>query len=104
MTTPSPANDAKAQLKRALLTIRELRMRLEEVEAVRSAPIAIVGMSCRFPGAPTPEAFWRQLCNGADAITEVPPGRWDAAALYDPNPDANGHVATRWGGFVDDID
>ncbi len=40
-------------------------------------PIAIIGMGCRFPGAKNPEAFWELLCNGIDAITEVPASRWD---------------------------
>ncbi len=38
--------------------------------------IAIVGLSCRFPGAPDPMAFWRLLSSGADALTEPPDGRW----------------------------
>ncbi|MGO4617429.1 acyltransferase domain-containing protein [Nocardia sp. 2YAB30] len=39
-------------------------------------PIAIVGLSCRFPGAPDATAFWRLLNSGADALTEPPNGRW----------------------------
>jgi myxalamid-type polyketide synthase MxaF len=38
--------------------------------------IAIVGLSCRFPGAPDPMAFWRLLSSGVDALTEPPDGRW----------------------------
>jgi medium-chain acyl-[acyl-carrier-protein] hydrolase len=34
--------------------------------------IAITGIACRFPGADNPDAFWRMLCDGVDAITEVP--------------------------------
>ena len=37
--------------------------------------IAIVGMSCRLPGAPDTVAFWRLLRDGLDAITPPPPGR-----------------------------
>src|SRR5262249_9073909 len=40
-------------------------------------PIAVVGVGCRFPGADGPSAFWRLLCDGVDAVTEVPPDRWD---------------------------
>src|ERR1700678_2243120 len=40
-------------------------------------PIAIVGLACRFPGAPDPQAFWRLLHDGVDAIREVPRDRWD---------------------------
>ncbi|NEO03837.1 MAG: hypothetical protein F6K50_53720, partial [Moorea sp. SIO3I7] len=34
--------------------------------------IAIIGLGCRFPGARNPEEYWRLLCNGVDAITEIP--------------------------------
>ncbi|WP_280187084.1 MULTISPECIES: type I polyketide synthase [Nocardia] len=68
-------------------------------------PIVIVGMSCRFPGGVrTPEDFWDLLCQGRDAITEVPPQRWDIDAYYDPDPAALGRMYTRWGGFIDGAD
>jgi len=67
-------------------------------------PIAIIGMGCRFPGgANTPEAFWNLLANGVDAITEVPPDRWDADSFYDPEGKP-GNIRTRWGGFVENVD
>ena len=68
-------------------------------------PIAIVGMGCRYPGGVTdPESFWRLLDEGVDAVTEVPAERWDVDALYDPDPDAPGKMATRSGGFVSEVD
>ncbi|MFQ6329963.1 SDR family NAD(P)-dependent oxidoreductase [Nocardia sp. CWNU-33] len=68
-------------------------------------PIVIVGMACRFPGGVrTPEEFWELLWAGRDAITEVPPQRWDIDAFYDPDPAALGAMYTRWGGFVDGAD
>ncbi|WP_435590270.1 SDR family NAD(P)-dependent oxidoreductase [Nocardia sp. bgisy118] len=66
--------------------------------------IAIVGIGCRFPGADGPKEFWDLLRAGVDAITEVPADRWDAAALYDPDPDAPGRMTTKWGGFLDDVE
>ncbi|HEY3998505.1 MAG TPA: SDR family NAD(P)-dependent oxidoreductase, partial [Candidatus Xenobia bacterium] len=67
--------------------------------------LAVIGLACRFPGAASsPEALWRLLADGVDAITEVPPERWDAAAYYDPNPQAQGKMVTRWGGFLNDVD
>ena len=54
-------------------------------------PIAMVGIGCRFPGhAIGPEAYWKLLCEGVDAIREVPPDRWDLASFYDPDPAAKG--------------
>ncbi len=66
-------------------------------------PIAIVGMSCRFPKANDRRAYWRLLRNGVDAVTEVPRERWKGDALYDRNLSAPGKMNTRWGGFLDDI-
>jgi acyl transferase domain-containing protein len=67
-------------------------------------PLAIVGMALRFPGgATTPEAYWDLLAAGGDAITEVPPDRWDAARYYERDGRSAGTMRTRWGGFVDGI-
>jgi acyl transferase domain-containing protein/acyl carrier protein len=64
-------------------------------------PIAIIGMGCRFPGgADSPEAFWRLLREGVDAISEVPADRWNGDSFYDPDPTRPGRAVTRWGGFV----
>jgi len=90
--------------KRLALLTMELQDKLDAVTLARTEPIAIVGMACRLPGAATPEEFWRLLRDGVDAIREVPPDRWDADALYDPDPDAPGLIATRWGGFLDGLD
>ena len=66
-----------------------------------SGPVAVIGMALRFPGASTPEAFAGELFDGIDAITEVPAERWDASAIYSPDPDAEMRSSSRWGGFVD---
>ncbi len=67
-------------------------------------PIAIIGVGCRFPGANGPNAFWNSLCNGVDAITEIPPERFDVNAYYDPRQGVPGKIASRWGGFLDQVD
>ncbi|RKH60321.1 non-ribosomal peptide synthase/polyketide synthase, partial [Corallococcus aberystwythensis] len=69
-----------------------------------SEPIAVIGLGCRLPGADSPEAFWKLLVNGTDAITEVPAERWDLGEFYDPDPTRPGRMSTRWGGFLRDVD
>ncbi|MFG2475074.1 SDR family NAD(P)-dependent oxidoreductase [Streptomyces fagopyri] len=66
--------------------------------------LAIISMACRFPGADDPEALWRLLAEGEDAIGEVPAGRWDTHALLDPDPEAAGKAYTLRGGFLTGID
>ncbi|WP_335980574.1 SDR family NAD(P)-dependent oxidoreductase [Streptomyces sp. CA2R106] len=67
--------------------------------------IAILSMACRYPGgADDPEALWRLLEAGRDAVTEVPPGRWDTAGLHDPDPEAVGTAYTLSGGYLAAID
>ena len=73
--------------------------------SVSPEPIAIVGIGCRYPGgADTPDAFWQMIRSGVDAVTEVPKTRWDADAIYDPDPAAKNKTNTRWGGFLDQVD
>ncbi|HEX8647386.1 MAG TPA: type I polyketide synthase [Thermoleophilaceae bacterium] len=72
-------------------------------ETSRREPVAIVGMGCRLPGADCPEAFWDLLREDRCAIADVPADRWDADALFDPDPAAPGRMTTRRGGFVSDI-
>ena len=92
-------------VKRALLAVRDLQAKLAAVEQARVEPIAIVGLGCRFPGgADSPAAFWELLRAGVDAVREVPPDRWDIDAYYDPDPSVIGKMATRWGGFLDQVD
>jgi myxalamid-type polyketide synthase MxaE and MxaD len=74
------------------------------LEAPALEPIAIIGMDCRFPGgADDPDAFFRLLIEGRDAITEVPKDRWNIDRFYSADPDAPGKMYSRCGGFLRDI-
>lgn len=67
-------------------------------------PIAIIGMSCRFPGGcRTPEDFWKILVNGSDVITEITPDRWSTDYYFHPDRKAPGKTYTISAGQVDDI-
>ena len=69
-----------------------------------AVPIAICGVGCRFPGAPSPDTYWQLLMGKEDAIQEVPASRWDIDEFYDPTGQLPGKISTRWGGFLDDVD
>ncbi|MFJ9953637.1 SDR family NAD(P)-dependent oxidoreductase, partial [Kitasatospora sp. NPDC091207] len=72
--------------------------------AATDEPIAIIGMSCRFPGGvEDPEGLWRLIAAGGDAIGDFPADRgWDVEGLYDPDPDRQGRTYVRSGGFLHD--
>ncbi len=88
---------------RVLLARQNAKVRA--YERARGEPIAIVGIGCRFPGGATgPDAYWRLLDEGRDAITEIPESRWSLAELWSADRDAPGKMYTRHGGYLDGIE
>ncbi|MGC9479464.1 beta-ketoacyl synthase N-terminal-like domain-containing protein [Streptomyces sp. WG4] len=87
-------------LKWVTADLHKTRRRLEETEAERREPIAVVGMACRLPGGVySPEDYWRLLDEGRDGITPFPDDRgWDLDAL---RGEGAGSSAAAEGGFVD---
>jgi acyl transferase domain-containing protein/acyl-CoA synthetase (AMP-forming)/AMP-acid ligase II/acyl carrier protein len=67
---------------------------LQPAPATEREPIAVIGLGGRFPGAESVADFWELLASGRDAITRVPPGRWDPATVDAP----------AWGGFLADVE
>ncbi|TWP53976.1 SDR family NAD(P)-dependent oxidoreductase [Lentzea tibetensis] len=63
----------------------------EDVPAAEPLDVAIIGMAAVMPGARDVAEYWSGVLNGTDAVTEVPPDRWD--------PDRYGSPF-RWGGFL----
>ena len=90
---------------RLALAVKGMHEQLQEAEARRREPIAVIGMSCRFPGAAETAAYWDLLRDGVDAIREIPADRrWDKRKYYDPDPDSPGKMYTWEGGFLEGID
>ncbi|MFJ9822670.1 type I polyketide synthase, partial [Streptomyces sp. NPDC101151] len=102
------ANEEKLReyLKWVTTDLHKARQRLKEQEEADREPIAIVAVSCRFPGgADSPEALWKLISDGSDAVSGFPEGRgWDIETLYDPDRES-GRKDTSYaneGGFLYD--
>ncbi|MFI9804133.1 SDR family NAD(P)-dependent oxidoreductase [Streptomyces sp. NPDC052301] len=78
-----------------LLGARATRVTPAARETPAPLDIAIVGMACMFPGAPDLADFWANVVAGRDAVTEVPPDRWDPDVHHE-----TGRTASKWGGFL----
>ncbi|NYT94673.1 type I polyketide synthase, partial [Salinispora sp. H7-4] len=91
-------------LKRATTDLREARRQLRNAERREYDPIAIVGMSCRFPGGVDgPAALWQLLVEGVDAVSDFPDDRgWNTEDIYDPDRSKVGKTYVRSGGFLSD--
>ena len=66
--------------------------------------IAIVGISGRYPQSLDLKAYWENLRDGKDCITEIPASRWDWRKYYDQDAKEMGAHYSKWGGFIEGID
>ncbi|WP_369172970.1 type I polyketide synthase [Streptomyces sp. R28] len=89
-------------LKRTTADLRRARQRLRDMEAEQQQPIAIVGMSCRYPGGVTsPEDLWQLVSTGTDGVSGFPDDRgWNLGGLYEADAGQDGKSATEEGGFL----
>ncbi|CAB3765823.1 SDR family NAD(P)-dependent oxidoreductase [Paraburkholderia humisilvae] len=74
------------------------------VDDETNEPIAIIGLSGRYPQAPDLDAYWRNLRDGRDCITEVPAERWDWREYYSEDRAREGAHYSKWGGFIEGVD
>ncbi|TDK87069.1 SDR family NAD(P)-dependent oxidoreductase [Mycobacterium paragordonae] len=96
---------ATEALRKALVQVERLKKTNRALLERNSEPIAIVGMSCRFPGGvDSPDGLWQMVAEGRDVIAEFPTDRgWDVGELFDPDPDAAHKTYANTGGFVDGV-
>ena len=69
-------------------------------------PIAIIGMSGRYPKAKNLDEFWENLKKGRNCIHEIPEDRWPLEAFFEAdskNAVVQGKSYSKWGGFLDDF-
>ncbi|MFJ3794603.1 type I polyketide synthase, partial [Kitasatospora sp. NPDC090091] len=92
-------------MRKATLELRAANRRVRELEQGDIEPLAIVGMSCRYPGGVTsPEGLWELVSSGRDGMSGLPTDRgWDLEGLYNPDPDQLGTLTATAGGFVDGV-
>ncbi len=88
----------KNRMMEILKALDTAQQKLDAVKKTKEEPIAIIGMSCRFPGAKDLGGFWELLQNSADAISDVPENRWNIENYSDEK------IHTNAGGFLDQVD
>ncbi|MFG1796152.1 SDR family NAD(P)-dependent oxidoreductase [Nocardia sp. NPDC049149] len=105
MSDDAQQNEQKLRtyLRKVTTELRTANRRVRELEDRDSEPVAIVGMSCRYPGgADTPEALWELVAHGRDAMTPLPTDRgWDLERLFEQS--GHGTVTARNGGFIEGV-
>ncbi|WP_455567660.1 SDR family NAD(P)-dependent oxidoreductase [Streptomyces celluloflavus] len=102
LTMNTPSDEVVEALRAAMKEAERLRRQNRQIVAATTEPIAIVGMSCRFPGEVySPEDLWDLVASGTDAISPFPADRgWDLDALRDSGVDARDTAVSQRGGFL----
>ena len=77
---------------------------MNPVDPKTSVPVAIIGIGCMFPKAEDLSAFWSNIRDRLDAITEVPETHWRPEDYFDSDPKSPDRTYARRGGFLNPVD
>jgi polyketide-type polyunsaturated fatty acid synthase PfaA len=80
--------------------VRTTDKHVKEDKMTACEPIAVIGIGCMFPRANSRGAYWANIKNGVDAITEIPEGHWRIDDYYSPDPSIQDHTHAKRGGFL----
>ncbi|HEX6160071.1 MAG TPA: SDR family NAD(P)-dependent oxidoreductase, partial [Thermoanaerobaculia bacterium] len=100
VTTPQAPAPAPAKL----VSSRRFNRPRAATAKTEDDPIAIIGLSGRYPEAIDLEAYWENLRDGKDCITEVPKSRWNWREYFTEDRTRSGHHFSKWGGFISGVD
>ena len=105
MNRDRESRDQLSPLKRAIIELREMRAKMDQMERRQRQPVAVVGIGLRLPGGAHDEnSLWLILADGVDTISEIPRDRWDIDTYHDPDPDKPGKMNVRHGAFLTNVD
>ena len=75
--------------------------KLESIQAQKFEPIAVVGMSCRFPQANNLDAYWQVLLDNVDTISKIPADRYNIDLYYSGH--SNDKITSPYGGYLENV-
>jgi len=102
---PLPLDAAKLAVDKIILPQKNLEPPHKPSQASHTEDIAIIGLSGKFPMSDTLDAFWENICDGKNCISEVPQQRWDWERYYDSAASQSSAMfRSKWGGFISDVD
>lgn len=96
--TPPPSLSSRRPLQQVAPAV------ITSPAAVTDEPIAIIGLSGRYPQAFGIREYWQNLRDGKDCITEVPKERWDWRDYFSEDRSQIGYHFSKWGGFIEGVD
>lgn len=74
-----------------------------ELPAPPPCDVAVIGLSCFYPGSTSLWGYWENILAKTNAVVEIPPTHWDWRPYYDPDPRAKDKMVSKWGGFMSDV-